>query len=108
MSTTINETDTFWRETERLLDGLDNARGEREDPFWRETEKFLQRVDDEALERAADRVDELSAGWIDELTGYPLPGFQSVRYRTPDELAYKAWLRGPSRAAERTRSVQGL
>ena len=106
MSTTINETDQFWRETERFLDGLDNARGEREDPFWRETEKFLRHVENEELERAADRVEAASADWVDELTGFPLPGFESPRYRTEEQLAYKRWYRGDSSGAARARSIR--
>ena len=91
-------------ETLRLL-GLDE-REARDDPFWRETEKLLRSLDYEEMERSADRIEELSAGWVD-WRGFPLPGFESPRFLTEREREYKAWYRGSSPEAKRARRARG-
>ena len=86
-------------ETLRLL-GLDKRR-EARDP----DEEFLRELDNRDMERAADRVEELSAGWVD-WRGFPLPGFESPRFLSEREHEYKRWFRGSSPEAERARRAR--
>jgi hypothetical protein len=83
-------------ETLRLL-GLDNRR-EKISP----EEEFLRELDRRDMERAADEIEELSAGWTD-WRGFPLPGFESPRFLSAREEEYKRWYRGSSPEAERAR-----
>jgi hypothetical protein len=99
------EDERFWQETERMLSGLDAVR-EKRDPFWEQTERLLERHEHQAWEKRADRVEEASVGWEDELTGFPLPGFESPRFLTEQQRAYKAWYRGSSPQAARARSIR--
>jgi hypothetical protein len=39
--------------------------------------------------------------WKDELTGYPLPGFESPRFVDSRKQAYYAWLTSPAGARTR-------
>jgi hypothetical protein len=86
-------------ETLRLL-GLDKRR-EKRDP----DEEFLRELDRRDMERAADRVEELSAGYVD-WRGFPLPGFESPRFLSEREREYKAWYRGSSPEAKRARRAR--
>lgn len=86
--------------TLRLL-GLDKPRREPRDP----DEEFLRELDRRDMERAADRIEELSAGWVD-WRGFPRPGFESPRFLSEQEREYKRWYRGSSPEAVRARSVR--
>jgi hypothetical protein len=87
-------------ETLRLL-GLNKRREER-DP----NEEFLRELENRDMERAADRIEELSAGWVD-WRGFPLPGFESPRFLSERDREYKSWYRGSSPDAERARRARG-
>lgn len=99
----MSKTSNVYEEPETLR--LLGVREEREDPFWRETEEFLRRLDIEDMERAADRVEEYSAGWTD-WRGFPLPGFESPRFLSAQQREYQTWYRGSSPEAARARSVR--
>lgn len=98
MSDTIER---FWEETEQLL-SRNEPRETREE---REELEFLRRLDNLDMERAADRVEELSTGWED-WRGFPLPGFESPRFLSEREREYKRWYRGDSPEAARVRRVR--
>jgi len=85
-------------ETLRLL-GLDRLPKEQNDP----NEEFLRRLD---MERAADLIEELCAGWTD-WRGFPLPGFESPRFLSEREKEYKRWYRGGSPEALRSQRARG-
>ena len=95
MSTT--EDRRFWQETEQLL-SRNEPRETREE---REDREFLERLDDLEFERAADRVEELSADWTD-WRGLPLEGFESPRFLTERQREYIAWHRSRCEAFERS------
>jgi len=100
MNTTTEE--RFWQETERLLSRTE--REPRETREERENREFLRRLDNLDMERAADEIEELSMGYED-WRGFPLPGFESPRFLNEREREYKAWYRGSSPAAARTRHI---
>lgn len=49
-------------------------------------------------ERGADEIEEVLAGYKNELTGLPLPGFESPRFRSAEERAYMDWVTRPENA----------
>jgi hypothetical protein len=99
MSTTTDE--RFWAETERLLSHAEprETRQEREDL------EFLRHLDNLDMERAADEIEELSAGYV-EWRGFPLAGFESPRFLSEREREYKRWYRGDSPEAARVRRIR--
>lgn len=74
----------------------------RQERWWNETDELLRNRD---MERAADEVEELSAGWAD-WRGFPLKGFESPRFLSEREREYKRWYRGSSPEAARARHIR--
>lgn len=99
MSNTIER---FWQETERFLSEPREPRETRED---RENEDFLRHLDKVDMERAADRIEELSAGYVD-WRGIPMEGFESPRFLTERERSYMQWHRSSPLAAN-VRRIRG-
>jgi hypothetical protein len=50
-------------------------------------------------ERAADDIEQLLDPWRSELTGLPLPGFESPRFRNEYEKAFMDWHENSPNAA---------
>jgi len=82
--------------------GRDYARERRETA---ETMRLCDELEDLDHERAADHVDEALAGWKNPLSGLPIPGFESPRYRTKEEQEYMDWILSDSPHAARTRAI---
>lgn len=84
-------------ELERLS-GRDHARERQENA---EAMRLCDELEALDAERAADEIERLNAGYVDELTGYPLPGFESPRFVDAHRAAYARWI--SSEAGARTR-----
>ena len=88
--------DEIYTHEVRALLGL-NRRPKRD-----ETVEYL---DDLRWEEATDDVERLSQGFVDA-RGFPLEGFESPRYLDDRRRAYKAWYRGDSPEAARSRRIR--
>jgi hypothetical protein len=76
--------------TEMTIDELERLVGaerEQSDPFWAEMDVFL---DDLQAEENVRAVEEALNGWNDGF-GRPLEGFESPRFLTPRQEAYRDW-----------------
>jgi len=78
--------------------GRDLARERRED---RDAAELCDRIEEADAERACDAIEEVFRGYVDELTGYPLPGFESPRFVDTRREEYARWIQ--SEAGARTR-----
>ena len=78
--------------------GIDYAREQRED---RDAMKLCDALEEADAERAADEIEEVFRGYVDELSGYQLPGFESPRFLDSRREEYARWIQ--SEAGARTR-----
>ena len=78
--------------------GRDLARERREDA---DAERLCDELEAADAERACDAIEEVFRGYVDELTGYPLPGFESPRFVDTRREEYARWIQ--SEAGARTR-----